>query len=85
MPRIGPAGHPGKVSNDHQGVDRGQGVEPDSLGWVRKHLSDGQQPVRGVVLTGWTSDELVYAATALKDSVTFLGWRLSLGFEALAP
>jgi hypothetical protein len=55
------------------------------LGWVRKHLSDGQQPVRGVVLTGWTSDELVYAATALKDSVTFLGWRLSLGFEALAP
>ncbi|HIG01775.1 MAG TPA: hypothetical protein EYQ66_10795 [Myxococcales bacterium] len=55
------------------------------IGWVRKHLSDGKQAVRGVVLTGWTSDELVYAATALKDSVSFLGWRLSLGFESLAP
>ena len=55
------------------------------IGWVRKHLSAGKQAVRGVVLTGWTSDELVYAATALKDSVSFLGWRLSLGFESLAP
>jgi hypothetical protein len=55
------------------------------IGWVRKHLSDNKQAVRGVVLTGWTSDELVYAATALKDSVSFLGWRLSLGFESLAP
>ena len=55
------------------------------IGWVRKHLSDGKQTVRGIVLTGWTSDELVYAATALKDSVSFLGWRLSLGFESLAP
>ncbi len=55
------------------------------IGWVRKHLSEGQQEVRGVVLTGSMSDELVYAATALKDSVSFLGWRLSLGFESLAP
>lgn len=55
------------------------------IGWVRKHLSDGQEEVRGVVLTGTMSDELVYAATALKDSVSFLGWRLSLGFESLAP
>ena len=54
------------------------------IGWVRKHLSDGEQVVRGVVLTGATSEELVYAAAALKDSVTFLGWRLSLGFDTLA-
>lgn len=55
------------------------------LGWVRKHLSDGQHAVRGVLLTGGVSEELGYAAAALKDSVTFLGWRLSLGFESLAP
>ncbi len=54
------------------------------MGWVRKHLADGEQIVRGVVLTGGSSEELVYAATALKDSVTFLGWRLSLDFETLA-
>ena len=55
------------------------------LGWVRKHLSDGQHAVRGVLLTGGVSEELGYAAAALKESVTFLGWRLSLGFEPLAP
>ena len=30
------------------------------------------------------SEELGYAAAALKESVTFLGWRLSLGFEPLS-
>ena len=54
------------------------------LGWVRKHLSDGQHAVRGVLLTGGISEELGYAAAALKESVTFLGWRLSLGFEPLS-
>ena len=55
------------------------------LGWVEKHLSQPHEIVRGIVLTGWTSSELAYAATALRDSVSFLGWRLSLGFESLAP
>ena len=53
------------------------------LGWVRKHLSERQERVRGIVLAGWTSSELVYAAAALNDSVSFLGWRLSLEFEPL--
>ncbi|MDE0886866.1 MAG: hypothetical protein OSB70_15170, partial [Myxococcota bacterium] len=53
------------------------------LGWVRKHLSGRQERVRGIVLAGWSSSELVYAAAALDDSVSFLGWRLSLEFEAL--
>jgi hypothetical protein len=55
------------------------------LGWVRKHLSDGEHVVRGVLLTGGVTEELGYAAEALKGSVSFLGWRLSLGFEPLAP
>jgi len=66
------------------------------LGWVKKHLAephhgapDGARDgvrdgVRGIVLAGWTNSELVYAAAGLNDSVSFLGWRLSLEFEALA-
>lgn len=55
------------------------------IGWVRKHLAESSQAVRGVVLTGWADEDLAYAAAALTDSVRFLGWRLSLGFESLVP
>lgn len=55
------------------------------IGWVRKHLAESSQGVRGVVLTGWADEDLAYTAAALTDSVSFLGWRLSLGFESLVP
>jgi hypothetical protein len=53
------------------------------IGWVRKHMIEDGQAVRGIVLIERMDEELVYAAAAVADTVSFKTWRLSLKFEDL--
>ena len=53
------------------------------LGWVRKHLADGQCKVRGIVLCVEVPENFSYAATAVLDTVAFKTYRVALTFEDL--
>jgi hypothetical protein len=53
------------------------------LGFVRKHLADSDEAVRGIVLVDQLDDDLGYAATAVSDTVAFKTWRVALTFEPL--
>lgn len=51
------------------------------IGWVRKHMGDGKQPIRGILLVEEPSEDLCYAAAAVADSVTLMTYQLALTFE----
>lgn len=53
------------------------------IGWVRKHLGEGKQAVRGIVLVEEPPEDLRYAAAAVADSVMVMTYRLALTFEAV--
>lgn len=53
------------------------------IGWVRKHLAESGDSVRGIVLIERLDEELEYAAAAVADTIDFKTWRLSLAFESL--
>ncbi len=51
------------------------------VGWLRKHLCDGRQQVRAIVLVEEPPASLPYAAAAVADTVTFKTFRVALVFE----
>jgi hypothetical protein len=53
------------------------------IGWVRKHLCAGSQAVRGIVLMDQARDEIVYAAAAVADTVSFKTYQVALTFSDL--
>ncbi|MEE2678784.1 MAG: hypothetical protein VX546_09440 [Myxococcota bacterium] len=54
------------------------------IGWVRKHVGEGERQVRGIVLCEGAPEDLGYAATAVADRITFKTYRVALTFEDLA-
>jgi len=68
--------------------EKGQGEELvaevlQRVGWVRKHLGEGEKKVRGIVLCEEAPEGLSYAAAAVSDTVTFKTYRVALTFEDL--
>lgn len=64
----------------------GPELVPDALhrlGYVRKHVAEEGEAVRGIVLVDQLDEELGYAATAVADTVAFRTWRVALTFEPL--
>ncbi len=53
------------------------------IGWVRKHLGEEDQRVRGIVLCEDPPESLSYAAAAVADTVSFKTYRVALTFEDL--
>ncbi|MGH0029670.1 MAG: hypothetical protein ACQGVC_07760 [Myxococcota bacterium] len=53
------------------------------MGWVRKHLADDGEDVRGVVVLDQLPEELVYAAAGAGGAISFKSCRLSLSFHDL--
>jgi hypothetical protein len=53
------------------------------IGWVRKHLSRGEEPVRAIVLMDRARDDIAYTAAAVADTVTFKTYRVALRFDDL--
>ena len=53
------------------------------MGWVRKHLVEDGQHVRGIVLVETPPASLNYAAAALSDTVCFKTWRVAIQFQTL--
>ena len=53
------------------------------IGWVRKHVSQGDERVRGIVLCEQAPESLSYTAAAVADTVAFKTWRVALRFEDL--
>ena len=51
------------------------------MGWVRKHLADKGQEVRGIVLLESVPENLGYAAAAVADSIEFKLYRMALQLE----
>jgi len=51
------------------------------IGWLRKHLCDGRQQVRAIVLVEEPPASLPYAAAAVADTVSFKTFRVALVFE----
>jgi hypothetical protein len=51
------------------------------IGWLRKHLCDGRQQVRAIVLVEEPPASLPYAAAAVADTVCFKTFRVALVFE----
>lgn len=51
------------------------------VGWVRKHLGEEDQRVRGIVLCEDPPENLSYAAAAVTDTVSFKTYRVALTFE----
>jgi hypothetical protein len=69
-------------------LEPGQGEELVALvlqriGWVRKHVGDGNDRVRGIVLCEEAPESLSYTAAAVSDTVKFKTWRVALTFEDL--
>jgi RecB family endonuclease NucS len=68
------------------GSDTGPHVVSEILhrvGWVRKHLCEGESKVRGILLIEGMDEELGYAATAVADTIDFRTWRLDVSFQVL--
>ena len=53
------------------------------MGWVRKHLADSGDDVRGVIVTEQVPEELSYAAAGTGGALTFKGFRFALTFHDL--
>jgi len=53
----------------------------EQLGWVAKHVTDGDRAVRAIVLLEPPPPALGYAARALVDSVSFKTWRVAVAIE----
>ena len=51
------------------------------IGWVRKHVGEGKQRVRGIVLCQEAPAGLSYAAAAVADTVAFKTFRVALTFQ----
>lgn len=69
-------------------LEPGQGEELvadvlQRIGWVRKHIGEGRERVRGIVLCEEAPESLSYAAAAVADTVKFKTWRVALTFEDL--
>jgi hypothetical protein len=68
-------------------AEKGRGEEDlvaevlQRIGWLRKHLCDGRQAARAVVLVEEPPASLPYAAAAVADTVTFKTFRVALVFE----
>lgn len=54
------------------------------IGWVRKHVGEDEQRVRGIVLCEGAPESLGYAASAVADTICFKTYRVALTFEDLA-
>ena len=68
--------------------EKGQGEELiaevlQRVGWVRKHVADASQKVRGIVLCEAAPEGLSYAAAAVADTVSFKTYRVALRFDDL--
>jgi hypothetical protein len=64
--------------------DRGKEIVGDLLqrmGWVRRHLGQSGQEVRGIVLLDSLPDDLGYAAAAVSDTVEFRLYQMALTLE----
>jgi hypothetical protein len=70
------------VAEHHEGEELISGAL-QRVGWVRKHLSGGEAPVRAVVLLDQARDDIAYAAAAVADTVKFKIYRVALRFEDL--
>ncbi len=53
------------------------------VGWIRKHLGEEDQRVRGIVLCEDPPENLSYTAAAVADTVSFKTYRVALTFEDL--
>jgi hypothetical protein len=53
------------------------------VGWIRKHLGQDGEKVRGIVLCEEPPKSLSYAAAAVSDTITFKTYRVALTFEDL--
>ena len=53
------------------------------MGWVRKHLAEGGEEVRGVVVLAQLPEDLAYAAAGAAGAIAFKGFRLALTFHDL--
>jgi hypothetical protein len=53
------------------------------MGWVRKHLANGGDDVRGVVVLDQLPEGLAYAAAGAAGSIAFKGYQLALTFHDL--
>ncbi|MCZ6464619.1 MAG: hypothetical protein O7A09_09810 [Proteobacteria bacterium] len=65
-------------------VEQGKDLVSEALqrvGWVRKHLAQEGQEVRGVVLLEALPEDLGYAASAVADTISFKIWRVELAFD----
>ena len=68
-------------------AEKGRGEEDlvaevlQRIGWLRKHLCDGRQQVRAIVLVEEPPASLPYAAAAVADTVLFKTYRVALVFE----
>ena len=56
-----------------------------AVGWMRKHLCQGAEGARALVLLEGMPDELGYAAAAVGEMVAFRTWRVAVTFEPLNP
>jgi hypothetical protein len=64
--------------------ERGKEIVGDLLqriGWVRRHLGQSGEEVRGIVLLDNLPDDLGYTAAAVADTVEFKLYQLALTFE----
>jgi hypothetical protein len=69
--------------------EKGQGEELvgevlQRVGWIRKHLGEGEKKVRGIVLCEEPPESLSYAAAAVSDTIAFKTYRVALTFEDLS-
>jgi len=68
-------------------AEKGRGEEDlvadvlQRIGWLRRHLCDGRQQVRAIVLVEEPPASLPYAAAAVADTVAFKTFRVALVFE----
>jgi hypothetical protein len=53
------------------------------MGWVRRHLVEGGEDVRGVVVLEQLPEHLAYAAAGAAGAIAFKGFRLALTFHDL--
>jgi hypothetical protein len=70
------------VAEPHAGEELISGVL-QRIGWVRKHLSRGEEPVHAIVLVDRARDDIAYAAAAVADTVKFKTYRVALRFDDL--